>query len=141
MRRDRHRTKLNNANTGAPETAEGGVMKKKSVYLSGKKIAPTPIVKGVSLVDLVDQAFMAYNGARLREACQLFTQRMLENDVTIGMSITGALTPAGLGKAAIIPLIQNGFVDWIVSTGANLTTTCTSALAWTCTRALRSWTT
>ena len=95
-------------------------MKKKSVYLSGKKIAPTPIAKGVSLVDLVDQAFMAYNGARLREACQLFTQRMLENDVTIGMSITGALTPAGLGKAAIIPLIQNGFVDWIVSTGANL---------------------
>lgn len=95
-------------------------MKRKSAYLSGKKIAPTPIAKGISLVELVDQALLAYNGARLREACQLFTQRMLENDVTVGMSITGALTPAGLGKAAIIPLIQNGFVDWIVSTGANL---------------------
>jgi deoxyhypusine synthase len=35
------------------------------------------------------------------------------------MSLTGALTPAGLGSA-VIPLIENGFVDWIVSTGANM---------------------
>jgi deoxyhypusine synthase len=45
---------------------------------------------------------------------------MLEKDVTIGMSITGALTPAGLGGACVVPLIEHGFVDWIVSTGANL---------------------
>jgi deoxyhypusine synthase len=45
---------------------------------------------------------------------------MLEEDVTVGMSLTGALTPAGLGMSAIIPMIENGFVDWIVSTGANL---------------------
>ncbi len=45
---------------------------------------------------------------------------MLEPDVTIGMTLTGALTPAGLGMAAIIPLIESGFVDWIISTGANL---------------------
>ena len=45
---------------------------------------------------------------------------MLEPDVTIGMSITGALTPAGLGMSALIPLIKAGFVDWIISTGANL---------------------
>jgi deoxyhypusine synthase len=45
---------------------------------------------------------------------------MLEPDVTIGMSLTGALTPAGMGISTIIPLIKAGFVDWIVSTGANL---------------------
>ncbi len=45
---------------------------------------------------------------------------MLDPDVTIGMSISGALTPAGLGCSSIIPLIKAGFVDWIVSTGANL---------------------
>lgn len=45
---------------------------------------------------------------------------MLEADVTIGMSLTGALTPAGLGGSCIVPLIKAGFVDWIVSTGANL---------------------
>ena len=45
---------------------------------------------------------------------------MLEPDVTIGLTLTGALTPAGLGMAALIPLIEAGFVDWIISTGANL---------------------
>jgi deoxyhypusine synthase len=45
---------------------------------------------------------------------------MLEPEVTVGLSITGALTPAGLGISALIPLIKAGFVDWIISTGANL---------------------
>jgi deoxyhypusine synthase len=45
---------------------------------------------------------------------------MLEPDVTIGMSLSGALTPAGLGCSSIVPLIKAGFVDWIVATGANL---------------------
>ena len=45
---------------------------------------------------------------------------MLEPDVTVGLTLTGALTPAGLGMAALIPLIEAGFVDWIISTGANL---------------------
>src|SRR6185369_3309667 len=74
----------------------------------------------MTVAELVDSAFLAYNAARLRESCQLFVEKMLEDDVTIGMSLTGALSPAGLGMSAIIPLIENGFVDWIVSTGANL---------------------
>ena len=45
---------------------------------------------------------------------------MLEPDVTVGMTLTGALTPAGLGMSCLIPLIEAGFVDWIISTGANL---------------------
>jgi deoxyhypusine synthase len=45
---------------------------------------------------------------------------MLGSDVTVGLSLTGALTPAGLGMSALIPLIEAGFVDWIISTGANL---------------------
>ena len=63
---------------------------------------------------------MAYNAGRLREACHLFTQKMLDEDVTIGVSLTGALTPAGLARSALIPLIEAGFIDWIISTGANL---------------------
>ena len=84
------------------------------------KIDPVPITASITLRELVDGTFLAYNGARLREACQLFSQQMLADDVTVGMSVTGALTPAGLGIAAIVPLIEAGFVDWIVSTGANL---------------------
>src|SRR5437660_3356059 len=94
--------------------------KKRSKYLQGRRIDPRPITSETTLADLVDDAFLAYNAARLREACQLFTQKMLDSDVTVGMSLTGALTPAGLGMAAIIPLMASGFVDWIVSTGANL---------------------
>ena len=94
--------------------------KKKSRFLSGKRIDPTPITKKTNLADLVDESFMAYNAARLREACRLFSSKMLEDDVTIGVTLTGALTPAGLGISAIIPLIKAGFIDWIISTGANL---------------------
>jgi deoxyhypusine synthase len=84
------------------------------------RIDPKPIDKRISVTELVDRTFLAYNAARLREACQLFTRRMLEDDVTIGVSLTGALTPAGLGIAALIPLMEHGFIDWMTSTGANL---------------------
>jgi deoxyhypusine synthase len=95
-------------------------MKGKSRHLNRPRIDPKPIQAGIPVVDLVDSTFLAYNGARLREACQLYSRKMLEEDVTIGMSLTGALTPAGLGMSVLIPLIEAGFVDWIVSTGANL---------------------
>jgi deoxyhypusine synthase len=94
--------------------------REKSKYLRGPRIEPTAISGTETAADLIDNAFLAYNAARLREACQLFTRKMLEPDVTVGMTLTGALTPAGLGMAALIPLIEGGYVDWIISTGANL---------------------
>lgn len=95
-------------------------MSKNSKFLSGKKIDPPAIGTDISLTQLIDETFLAYNAGRLREACHLFTSKMLEEDVTIGLSLTGALTPAGLARSCVIPLIEAGFVDWIVSTGANL---------------------
>jgi deoxyhypusine synthase len=96
------------------------LVRKQSKFLRGRRIDPKPITGRTKLVDLVDNAFLAYNAARLREACWLFTKKMLEPDVTVGMTLTGALTPAGLGMSALIPLIKAGFIDWIISTGANL---------------------
>src|SRR3954470_3969688 len=93
--------------------------KQQSKFLKGRRIDPTPIDKSTKLTDLVDSTFVAYNAARLREACWLFTQKMLEPDVTVGVTLTGALTPAGLGMSALIPMIRAGFIDWIISTGAN----------------------
>lgn len=95
-------------------------MSKQSKYLSGKVIDPPAIGAGMTVTALIDSSFLAYNAGRLREACHLFTRKMLQDDVTIGVSLTGALTPAGLARSAIIPLIEAGFIDWIVSTGANL---------------------
>jgi deoxyhypusine synthase len=92
----------------------------KRQYLSGHVIAPNPITGGESIADLIDNAFNAYNAGRLREACRLYADKMLSGDVTVGMSLAGALTPAGLGMSAVVPLVQAGYVDWIVSTGANL---------------------
>ncbi len=94
--------------------------KGKQQFLRGKRILPQPITGKESLPDLIDRVFLAYNAGRLQESCRLFTEMMLQPDVTLGMSLAGALTPAGLGGAAVIPLIKAGFVDWIVGTGANL---------------------
>src|SRR6266851_176115 len=93
---------------------------RKVTKLGGASIDPEPLHANIGVADLIDNAFLAYNGRRLREACRLFAEKMLEPDSTVGMSITGALTPAGLGMSCLIPLIENGFVDWLVSTGANL---------------------
>ncbi|HEX2778346.1 MAG TPA: deoxyhypusine synthase [Gemmatimonadaceae bacterium] len=92
----------------------------KSRFLKGQRIDPRRIDGKETVAELIDGTFLAYNAARLREAAQLFTMKMLQPDVTIGLTLTGALTPAGLGMAALIPLIEAGFVDWIISTGANL---------------------
>ena len=91
-----------------------------SSYLRGRRIDPQAISGRETAADLIDNAFLAYNAGRLREGCLLFTQRMLEPEVTVGMSLTGAMTPAGLGMSCLIPLMEAGFVDWIISTGANL---------------------
>jgi deoxyhypusine synthase len=91
-----------------------------SRFLRGQAISPAAITGRETAAELIDNAFLAYNAARLREACLLYSRKMLEGDVTVGLTLTGALTPAGLGMASIIPLIEAGFVDWIISTGANL---------------------
>ena len=89
-------------------------------FLRGPRIDPRPITGRETVPELVDNAFLAYNAARLADGCRLFAQLMLEDAVTVGMSLTGAMTPAGLGMSTIIPMIEAGFIDWIVSTGANL---------------------
>jgi deoxyhypusine synthase len=89
-------------------------------YTKGPSIAPEAVRAGITVDRLVDTAFLAYNGARLREGCRLLVEKMLEPDVTVGLTLSGALTPAGLGRSCLIPLLKAGFVDWMISTGANL---------------------
>ena len=84
------------------------------------RLDPLGVCRRISAADLVDNVLLAYNGGRLREACQLFTRKMLPDDGYVGLSLTGALTPAGLGKSCLIPLMRAGFIDLIISTGSNL---------------------
>ena len=78
----------------------------KQQFLRGKRISPKPITGKESVRELIDKTFLAYNAGRLQEACRLFTERMLQSDVTIGLSLSGAMTPAGVGSSTLIPLIK-----------------------------------
>src|ERR1700746_2785268 len=88
--------------------------------ISHKRIDPPALQAQTPVTQLVEEAFLSYNAGRLREACRLFAAKMLADDVTVGLSLSGALTPAGLGMSCLVPLVEAGFVDWVVSTGANL---------------------
>src|SRR5947199_8130362 len=88
--------------------------------ISHKRIDPPPLTGQTALPQLIEEAFLSYNAGRLREACRLFATKMLEPNVTVGLSLSGALTPAGLGISCLVPLVEAGFIDWIISTGANL---------------------
>ena len=70
---------------------------------------------------LVDDGFQAFNAGRLAEACHVYADKMLDpqNDTTVGLTVAGALTPAGLG-GCVIELMERGLVDFVISTGANL---------------------
>jgi len=88
--------------------------------LLSQKIASAPMPANINVVDLIDNYFTAYNSARLREICHLLSREVMREGVTVGLSLSGALTPAGFGVSALSPLIRHGFIDWIISTGANL---------------------
>jgi len=91
----------------------------KAKYLAGKRILPQSLTAQTDIVKLIDN-LDAYNAGRLRAACHLLKEKYSRQDVTVGLSLAGALTPAGLGPSAIIPLMNHGFVDWITATGANM---------------------
>ncbi|HOC55110.1 MAG TPA: deoxyhypusine synthase [Verrucomicrobiota bacterium] len=92
----------------------------KNRYLRGERILPPPLTGRETVEELMDRAFLAYNGGRLQQAGRLMVEKMLGANVTVGLSLSGAMTPAGVGSSCLAPLIRAGFVDWIVSTGANL---------------------
>ena len=75
----------------------------KKKYLCGKRILPEPISRGTDIVKLIDN-MDAYNSGRLRAACHLLRDKYSRQNVTVGLSLAGALTPAGLGPSAVIPL-------------------------------------
>ncbi|MHB1427027.1 MAG: deoxyhypusine synthase family protein [Gemmataceae bacterium] len=88
--------------------------------ISHRRIDPPKLTAQTTLPRIVDEVFLSYNAGRLREACRLYATKMLADDSVVGLSLSGALTPAGLGISCLVPLLEAGFIDWIVSTGANL---------------------
>ncbi len=104
-----------------PHRAPGSPDPSRKQYLSGKPIRYYRPRGSADVRQLIDEGFQAFNAARLGEACRIFTDKMLDpaHDTTIGLTVAGALTPAGLG-GCIVELMNRGLVDFVISTGANL---------------------
>lgn len=104
-----------------PHRAPGAPASAVSRHLSGRPIRYYQPRGSADVRALIDGGFQAFNAGRLSEACRIFTDKMLDpaSDTTIGLTIAGALTPAGLG-GCVIELMERGLVDFIISTGANL---------------------
>jgi len=83
-------------------------------------IDPLQLGGNENIADLIDHVYArsGFNGRRLAEAAQLYS-RMLNDGATVALTISGAMTPIGM-SGVIISLMERGFVDSIVSTGANL---------------------
>src|SRR5580704_10796550 len=107
--------------TPLPHRAPGSSGQPTKSFLTGKPIRYYRPKGRPEIRELVDDGFQAFNAGRLAEACQIFTDKMLdpESDTTIGLTIAGAMTPAGLG-GCVIEMIERGLVDFVVATGANL---------------------
>ena len=104
-----------------PHRAPGAPDQPRAKHLTGKPIRYYRPKGSADVRQLIDEGFQAFNAARLGEACRIFTDKMLlpEHDTTIGLTIAGAMTPAGLG-GCVVELMERGLVDFIISTGANL---------------------
>lgn len=86
---------------------------------TGRTIDPIKLDPDMTIEDLVEvYAGTGYNGRRLGEAAKLFA-RMIREDATICLTVSGAMTPVGFG-GIFRTLIERGFVDWIITTGANV---------------------
>ena len=89
-------------------------------YLRRPPVEPMRLKPGMTVEELVAvyRKAGAFNGGRLAEACDLFG-RMIDSGATIALTVTGAMTPAGMG-GAFQAMMEAGFVDLVVATGANV---------------------
>ncbi len=104
-----------------PHRSPGSSQSQQREYLRGKPITYYRPQGSAGVRTLIDEGFQAFNAGRLSEACHIFTDGMLDpaHDTTIGLTVAGAMTPAGLG-GCMIELMERGLVDFVISTGANL---------------------
>ena len=91
----------------------------RAAYARSRTVDPRPITGREKPTELLEHAFGAYVGRQERRAFELM-QRSLEEECSIFLTLSGAMTPAGLHQSCLIPLIERGVVSAITTTGANL---------------------
>ncbi len=88
-------------------------------YDSARRVNPKPITGKESAVELLEHAFGAYVGRQERTAFELM-KRTLDENAAVFMTLSGAMTPAGLHQSCLIPLVEAGIISCLTTTGANL---------------------
>ena len=83
-------------------------------------IDPLCLEGAEQVADLIDNVYArsGYNARRLAEAARLFS-KMIDEQATICLTLAGAMTPIGM-SGVLNALVRAGFIDCIISTGANL---------------------
>jgi len=91
----------------------------RTAYEKSRRVEPQPITGREKAAELLGHAFPAYVGRQERTAFELMRRSMAE-DCSVFLTVSGAMTPAGLHQSCLIPLIQRGIVSALTTTGANL---------------------
>ncbi len=91
----------------------------RGTYDKSRRVNPKPITGRETALELLDSAFGAYVGRQERIAFELM-RRSLDENAAIFLTLSGAMTPAGLHQSCLIPLIESGAISAITTTGANL---------------------
>jgi len=90
-------------------------------FRSEKDMKINDIVKGMKAT--------AFNARRLAEAIDVTETMVGEKECTVFFGLAGAMVPAGM-KQIVIDMIKDGWIDVVVSTGANLTHDLVEALGY-----------
>jgi deoxyhypusine synthase len=86
---------------------------------TGRKIDPPIVSANMTVEQLINfYGSTGYNARRLAEAAEVLKE-MIDTHSTVCLTLAGAMTPIGIGRT-ISAMIEAGFIDWIVSTGANV---------------------
>jgi deoxyhypusine synthase len=88
-------------------------------FQRARDVRPVGITGRESPEQIIHHAFPAYVGRQERTAYELM-KRSVEDDYTVFLTFSGAMTPAGLHQSCLIPLVERGIIDCITTTGANL---------------------
>src|SRR6478672_1038381 len=103
-----------------PQTTEKQALRKSRERFShSRNVHPVGITGKEHPADIIERMFPAYVGRQERTAFELM-RRSSQDDTCTFLTMSGAMTPAGLHQSCIIPLIERGLIDCLTTTGANL---------------------
>lgn len=107
------------AANGRPPGGDGAARAHRRRFQRARPVSPPPITGRERPAEILERMFPAYVGRQERTAFELM-RRSIREDHAVFLTLSGAMTPAGLHQSCLIPLLERGFVDCITTTGANL---------------------